>query len=87
MKDQVILITGGSRGIGLAAADTEAADLTGPASGYAVEVATSETVTTVFAYTPSEPGGKAIHMRAFLVSPTRPGATLRAAADRGLPVG
>lgn len=70
----------------LAPADTEAADLTGPASGYAVEVTTSETVTTVYAYTPREPNGRAIHMTAFLVSPTRPGATLRAAAARGLPV-
>ncbi len=73
--------------IGLARADTEAADLTGPASGYAVEVRTTETVTTLFAFTPSEPNGRAIHMTAFLVSPTRPGEALRLAADRRLPVG
>ncbi len=72
--------------LGLAPAGTEAADLTGPASGYALEVTTSEPVTTVFAYTPKEPNGRAIHLTAFLVSPTRPGATLRAAVERGLPV-
>jgi len=70
----------------LAAADTRAADLTGPASGYALEVVTSESVTTVFAFTPAEPNGKAIHLSAFLVAPSRPGGALRAAAERGLPV-
>ncbi|MFN3257406.1 MAG: hypothetical protein ACE37B_17115 [Ilumatobacter sp.] len=73
-------------GIGLARVDTEAADLTGPASGYAVEVMTNETVTTVFAFTPKEPNGRAIHMTSFLVAPSRPGAALRRAAERGLPV-
>jgi hypothetical protein len=72
--------------IGLAAADTEAADLTGPASGYAVEVATTESVTTVFAFTPAEPNGRAIHLRSFLIAPSRPGRALRAASARGLPV-
>jgi hypothetical protein len=70
----------------LAPADTEAADLTGPASGYAVEVATTESVTTVFSPTPAEPAGRAIHLRSFLVAPSRPGTMLRAAARRGLPV-
>jgi hypothetical protein len=72
--------------IGLASADTEAADLTGPASGYAVEVATTESVTTVFAFTPAEPNGRAIHLRSFLIAPSRPGRALRAAQARGLPV-
>lgn len=70
----------------LAPADTEAADLTGPASGYAVEVTTRESVTAVFAFTPKEPNGRAIHMTAFLVAPSRPGDALRTCADRGLPV-
>ncbi len=73
-------------GIGLAGADTEAADLTGPASGYAVEVSTTESVTVVFAFTPSEPNGRAIHLRSFLIAPSRPGRALRAAQARGLPV-
>jgi hypothetical protein len=72
--------------IGLATADTGAADLTGPASGYAVEIATTESVTTVFAFTPAEPNGRAIHLRSFLIAPSRPGRALRAAQARGLPV-
>ena len=73
-------------GMRLAPADTEAADLTGPASGYAIEVQASETVTTVFAFTPKEPNGRAIHMTGFLISPSRPGEALRTAAARGIPV-
>lgn len=72
--------------LALAPADTQAADLTGPASGYAVEVSLTESVTAVFAFTPSEPNGRAIHLTAFLVAPSRPGAVLAAAAGRGLPV-
>lgn len=72
-------------GLGLARADTQAADLTGPASGYAVQVDTSETVSTVFAFTPKEPNGTAIHMTGFLVAPSRPGEALRRASERGLP--
>ncbi len=73
-------------GMRLAPADTEAADLTGPASGYAIEVQASETVTTVFAFTPREPNGRAIHMTGFLISPSRPGDALRTAAARGITV-
>lgn len=86
LADTLMVRTSQVATLRLAPADTEAADLTGPASGYAVEVTTLETVTTVFAYTPNEPHGKAIHMTSFLVSPTRPGAALRAAAGRDLPV-
>ena len=73
-------------GLRLAPVGTEAADLTGPASGYAIEVQASETITTVFAFTPKEPNGRAIHMTGFLVSPSRPGEALRTAAARGIPV-
>lgn len=73
-------------GIRLAPADTEAADLTGPASGHAIEVQATETITTVFAFTPQHPTGKAIHMTGFLISPSRPGEALRTAAARGIPV-
>jgi hypothetical protein len=72
--------------IGLAPADTDAADLTGPASGYALEVCTTESVTVVFAFTPSEPNGRAIHLRSFLIAPSRPGRALSAARARGLPI-
>jgi hypothetical protein len=71
----------------LAPADTEAADLTGPASGHAIEVVTSESVTVLRAATPSTPRGTAIHLTACLISPTRPGAALAAAGKRRLPVG
>jgi len=86
LADTFPLRTAQVASIGLASADTEAADLTGPASGYAVEVATTESVTTVFAFTPAEPNGKAIHLRSFLIAPSRPGHALRSAHARGLPV-
>ena len=86
LADTFPLRSGQVASIRLAPADTEAADLTGPASGYAVEVSTTESVTTVFAFTPAEPNGKAIHLRAFLIAPSRPGSALRSARERGLPV-
>ena len=86
LADTFPLRTGQVAHIGLAAADTEAADLTGPASGYAIEVATVESVTAVFAFTPDEPNGRAIHLMSFLTAPSRPGSVLRAAKRRGLPV-
>lgn len=86
LADTLPLRTNQLAAIRLAPADTEAADLTGPASGYAVEVSTTESVTAVFAFTPQEPDGRAIHLTAFLVAPSRPGAALRTAAARGLPV-
>ena len=71
----------------LALSDTQAADLTGPAGGHAVEVALSEASTAILAGTRSRPGGTALHVLAFLVSPTRPGRLLRAIGDRSVPVG
>lgn len=70
----------------LAPADTEAADFTGPASGYAIEITTTESIKAVFAFTPKDPDGRAIHLAAFLISPSRPGQVLRASAARGIPV-
>lgn len=86
LADTMPLRTAQVAGLHLARAGTEAADLTGPASGYAIEVDTAETVTAVFAYTPADPNGRAIHLRSFLVAPSRPGRALRAARARGLPV-
>jgi hypothetical protein len=86
LADTFPLRTAQVASIALAPADTEAADLTGPASGYAVEISTTESVTTVFAFTPAEPNGKAIHLRSFLIAPSRPGRALRSANARGLPV-
>jgi hypothetical protein len=86
LADTLMVRSNQLAGMRLAPADTEAADLTGPASGYAIEVLASETVTTVFAFTPQEPNGRAIHMTGFLISPSRPGEALRTAAARGVPV-
>lgn len=86
LADTLMVRTDQLLGIGLARTDTQAADLTGPASGYAVQVDTSESVSTVFAFTPQEPNGKAIHMTGFLVAPSRPGEALRLAAARRIPI-
>ena len=45
-------------GIRLAPAGTEAADLTGPAAGHALEIVTSETVTAILGATRREPRGR-----------------------------
>lgn len=71
----------------LAPAGTDAADMTGPASGHAIEVVTHDPITAIFAASPKEPRGRVIHLTGCLVSPTRPGRLLRAAAARRLPVG
>ncbi len=86
LADTLMVRTSQILRIGLARAETEAADLTGPASGYAVQVDTTEAVSTVFAFTPEEPNGRAIHMTGFLIAPSRPGEALRHAQARGLPV-
>lgn len=70
---------------GLAAADTEAADFTGNALGPAVEFrlrTAGDKV--VLAPTRADPRGKALHVRSFFVSPTRPGAVLAEARRRGI---
>jgi hypothetical protein len=74
-------------GLRLAPADTQAADLTGPATGHALELLTHEPVTAILAASPKQPGGTAIHLTGALVSPTRPGQVLAAARSRRMPVG
>ena len=86
LGETLMLRTSEIQTISLARADTGAADLTGPASGYAVEVSTGATVTAVFAGSPSTPEGRAVHLTAFLVAPSRPGRALDVARQRGLPV-
>lgn len=76
----------GVRHIGLAPADSGAADLTGPASGFAVQIEVDEPVLVRFAPTRAESRGRAIHAAAFLAAPVRPGRALNALARR-LPVG
>lgn len=72
--------------IHLAPADTEAADLTGGTAGVAIEIVLRE-MDTIIKTDRDKPQGAAIHVRSLLVSPTRPGRALRAAAARNLPVG
>ena len=69
-------------GLRLAPAETDAADLTGPAGGHAIEITTAGPVTAVYAGTPSQPGGRAIHLTGCLIAPTRPGRALAAALRR-----
>jgi hypothetical protein len=66
------------RSAALALADTDAADITGPAAGMAIEIAVHEMVTAIFPASQEHPTGRAVHMAAFLVSPSRPGRALRA---------
>ena len=73
--------------MGLAPADTDAADFTGPASGHAIEIRLAESVTAIVSLVPGAPSGSAIHLTGCLVAPTRPGQVLAAAAARRLPVG
>ena len=71
----------------LALADTQAADLTGPSTGHALEVTVKEMVTGLFAATPADPKGRAIHMQSFLVAPSRPGRALQALGAGKVPLG
>ena len=68
--------------VGMARAATEAADLTGKALGNAIEVTLKDFDTVVLAGTPKKPGGTALHIRAVLVSPSRPGRVLTEATRR-----
>lgn len=72
--------------VGLALTGTEAADLTGPSGGHAVEIAVRDAVKITFAPTRRDGSTRAIHARSFLVAPTRPGRVLADAAGRNLPV-
>jgi len=73
-------------GSDLHATDPEAADLTGPAAGHALDIAVREPVKIAFASSRAMPKGRAIHARSFLVAPSRPGRALRQAAARRVPV-
>lgn len=66
----------------LALVGTEAADFTGPAGGHVVEVRMRSMGNALLAPTKAAPRGTALHMRSFIVAPTRPGLVLRAFRDR-----
>ena len=70
----------------LALAGTEAADLSGPAAGHALEITMREMVQVVLVATNAKPKGTAIHTQAVLVAPSRPGRALQALADRKIVV-
>ena len=65
--------------VDLALADAEAADLTGPAGGHAVEIGLRSMVTATLAPTKAAPRGATLHMQSFIIAPTRPGAVIAAA--------
>jgi hypothetical protein len=71
----------------LAPADTEAADLTGGTAGVVIEIVLRAMDTVVMVGGPDKPTGNALHVLSVLVSPTRPGRALNAAAARKMPVG
>ena len=75
------------RRLRLAPVNTEAADLTGPASGHAVEITTAEPVTVLVAPSPAQPDGATIHLTACLIAPTRPGQALTAASQHRFTLG
>jgi hypothetical protein len=69
--------------LALAEVGTQAADLTGKALGNAVEISLRDFDTVVLAASPGKPGGSAIHAKALLISPSRPGRLLTEATRRG----
>lgn len=71
--------------MGPAPADTDALDLTQAAPGLGLELALTEEVPLVRAR-PGQRLGEAATPTRILFTPTRPGAVLREAAERGLPV-
>lgn len=74
----------GVAGAALARSDTAAADLSGPAAGHMIEVAFTESMTVILTDGRRNPRGRAIHLTAGLVAPSRPGAALAAMRRRGI---
>jgi hypothetical protein len=73
-------------GLVAAARDDGSFDMTGPTPGVAVGITLDEMVTATLAPRPATPRGTAVHLAALRVAPSRPGAVLREAARRRLPV-
>jgi hypothetical protein len=71
-------------GAALARSDTAAADLSGPAAGHMIEVTFAESMTVILTDGRRNPRGRAIHLTAGLVAPSRPGAALAAMRRRGI---
>ena len=62
----------------LALEGTEAADFTGPAGGHAIEISVQSMIDVLLAPTKAAPRGTALHVKSFIIAPSRPGAVLRA---------
>ena len=87
LADTLMMPRAQIRGIGAADGRASGAlDLTGPTPGLALEIVLTDTATVVLAPRPATPKGTAIHLAALLVAPSRPGAVLREADRRRLPV-
>ena len=71
----------------LAPADTEAADLTGGTPGVVIEIVLRQLDSVILVGGKDKPMGNALHVLSVLVSPTRPGRALNAAAAKKMPVG
>jgi hypothetical protein len=87
MADNALFRTSVLAALHLAPPETEAADLTGGTAGVAIEIVFDETQTVIKAGTRHQPHGVALHVLSVLVSPSRPGRALTAAAARRMPVG
>ncbi len=70
------------RSVALAETTTEAADLTGPSTGHALEIVLQQMATVVLNTGRRQPQGRAIHLKAALIAPTRPGEALAALRSR-----
>jgi len=68
----------GLAGASLAPADTEALDLTGPASGNAIELRLVDAPTVLLRAATAKGQARAVHAKSVLVAPSRPGAALTA---------
>jgi hypothetical protein len=82
LAETLMVPRGQVTGLSFALEDTEAADLTGGALGRAVEVRFADLETVVLAAPPRAERTRALHARAVLVSPSRPGSLLESAATR-----
>lgn len=85
LAETLMVPTGNLRRCGLAYADTEALDLSGPAGGHLLEITVVEMEKPILAPTRAEPKGKAFHAAAFLIAPSRPGRVLSALGSAGAP--
>ena len=86
LVENALLRVGDLASVRLALADTQAADLTGATAGVAIEIGLKD-FDTVLMVARGKPNGNALHVKSVLVSPTRPGRALHAAAARKMPVG